>query len=247
MTEWYDDDSFWHDVRPAIFTAARIASAAGEVEAVRRLLPLPDGARVLDLGCGVGRHAVELARRGHRVTGVDRTAEYLAQAQELAYTAGVEVEWVHADIRSFRRDGEFDAVLSLLTSIGYSQDDGDDPRTLANVLASLRPGGQFVIDLTPKEVLARIFQERGWQELDGDALLLEERRIESGWQWLDLRWLIVQGGKRCERRFRLRLYSAVELRAMLGEAGFAAIATFGSLAGSPFDQTAERLVIVARR
>ena len=247
MTKWYDDDTFWHDTGPIIFTADRVKSAVGEVEAVRELLALPERAAVLDLGCGVGRHSVELARLGYSVTGVDRTAAYIEQAESRARAAGVQLECVHADARSFRREGAFDAVVNLLTSIGYSEDEADDQRIIANVFASLRPDGVFLIDVMPKEVLARIYRERDWQELDNGLMLLEERRVESGWQWLNLRWVLIDGVQRRERCFRLRLYSAVELTAMLRAAGFETIIPYGSLDGRPFDQAAERLVILARR
>jgi len=58
---------------------------------------------VLELACGPGRHALEFARRGYRVTGVDRTARYLETAREKAGEEGLDVEWVEADMRTLRR------------------------------------------------------------------------------------------------------------------------------------------------
>src|SRR5687768_4028043 len=86
----------------------RGAGAAGEVEQALALLgPLPAGAAVLDLCCGVGRHSIELARRGFCVTGVDRFEPFLDRARSAAADAGVSVEWVRDDMRSFRRPGGF--------------------------------------------------------------------------------------------------------------------------------------------
>ncbi len=204
MSEWHDNIGFWHEMAPAMFTEQRMQSAAGEVEDVIRLLNLAPSSSILDLACGPGRHAVEFARRGHRVTGVDRTGEYLRKAAERAARDSLQVEWVHQDMRTFARPGAFDAVVNLLTSFGYFCDAVDDRAVVQNVFASLKPGGRFLIDLMGKEVLARIFRPRDWQELPG-ALLLEERKVDAGWSTLDVRWLMIGEHDRREYRFQLRL------------------------------------------
>lgn len=247
MTEWCENDVFWEDVAPVLFTDERRKSAPDEVEQVAKLVEFPAGASVLDLGCGVGRHAIELARRGYRVTGVDRTAKYLEEAAQRAAEEGLEIEWVKADMREFRRDQAFDATVNLLTSIGYFQDDADDRRVAENVLASLKPGGHLLMDVMGKEILARIFQPRDWQQTADGTLLLEEREVSADWTHIDVRWIIVRGQRRCEHPFRLRLYSAAELMALLGGVGFTDLAAYGSLDGAPYDRQAHRLAVVARR
>ena len=74
---WHEDDSFWETWGPLIFTPQRIADAIEEVTKIIKLLNIQPGSSVLDLGCGIGRHSLELARRGYQVTGVDRTRGYL--------------------------------------------------------------------------------------------------------------------------------------------------------------------------
>ncbi len=75
---WHEQDTFWDTVAPVLFTERRWSDAPAEVEQVAYLLGLGSGAHVLDLCCGMGRHSLELARRGFQVTGVDRTRPYLA-------------------------------------------------------------------------------------------------------------------------------------------------------------------------
>jgi SAM-dependent methyltransferase len=200
---------------------------------------------VLDLGTGAGRHAIELARRGFRVTGVDRTERYLGRARVAAAAAGVAVELVAEDMRRFARPQAFDAALNLFTSFGYFDDAGDDLSVARNLCESLVPGGAALFELMGKEVLAGIFRERDWHELV-DGFLLEERRVSEGWSGLDLRWVVVRAGTARELRLRHRLYSGAELRALLREAGFASVDLYGSLAGGPYDRSATRLVAVAR-
>ncbi len=247
MSEWHDDDAFWLDIAPVVFTPERLNQAAADVEQLLALVKPPPGGSVLDLGCGVGRHSLELARRGYHVTGLDRTAEYLRRAGQAAAEQHAEIEWVQADMRKFRRDGAFDVVACLLTSFGYFENPTDDRRVLDNVFASLKPGGSLVIDLMGKEVLARIYRERDWQEHCDGVLLLEHRRVKDAWRRLEMRWIVLRGNQRREHRFSLRLYSADELQTLLHEVGFGRVDAYGSLAGTPYDHEAQRLALVARR
>jgi SAM-dependent methyltransferase len=247
MTSWHDNDAFWSDSASLIFNKQRLEAAPKEVEQAAALLQLKPGADVLDLCCGIGRHSVELARRGFRVTGVDRNAQYLARAKETAKREGLNIEWVQSDMREFRRDRAFDGAVNLLTSFGYFEDPQDDANVLANLFASLKPGGAFLMDIMGKEVMARIFREHDWREEPDGAILLEERKLRDDWNWADIRWIILHGNQRREHRFSLRLYSASDLRGMFETAGFRDVRTLGGLDGRPYDQAAERLVIVGHK
>jgi len=223
------------------------------VAALTALLGLPSGARVLDLAAGTGGHAVELARRGLRVTGVDRTKSFLDRAEKAASEAAVQVEWVEADMREFVREGGFDAILNLYTSFGFFEDEGDDERVVKNARRSLVPGGVLMLEMISKELVASSFRDRYWIEVDG-ALFLEERKVSRDWEWLESRWLIVNPvaaspplvHDRREFRVRHRLYSGAELRTLLGEAGFENVELFGSFDGAAYDRSARRLVAIAR-
>jgi SAM-dependent methyltransferase len=247
MARWHDDDRFWETFAPTMFGAHRWESAAADVEGVLALAGAAPGAAVLDLPCGVGRHTLELIRRGFRVTAVDRTAAYLEQLRQHLAAEGLSAEVVEADMRQFRRPASFDLVLNLFTSFGYFEDPAEDRVVAAGFHDSLRPGGVLVMDLVGKEVLARIFQERRWSEEPDGTLMLQEGRIAPGWGWIDNRWIMVRGSERVEFQVSHRLYSAAELSGLLTEVGFASVAVYGDLAGAPYDHTARRLVLVARR
>ena len=247
MADWHDNDTFWEETGPVLFTEERWKAAPGEVERILELMRLPAGAKVLDVGCGVGRHAIEFARRGCQVTGIDRTASYLDTARTKAAENKLDIEWVQADMRRFRQDGTFDLVVSLLTSFGYFRDAADDRRALENMYASLKPGGALVVELMGKEVLARIFRPRDWQEQADGTKLLEERTVHDAWSRLDNRWVIIRGDDVREHRFQLRLYCAAELRTLLESVGFVHVNAYGSLGGTPYDETAERLAVSGRK
>jgi SAM-dependent methyltransferase len=211
-----------------------------------RLLKLEPGAAVLDLCCGPGRHSVELARRGFRVTGVDRTSAFIASAHGHAQKQNLDVEFVQADMRTFSRAGAFDAALMMYTSFGYFEDPAENQLVIVNVCRSLRDRGSLIIELMGKEVLARIFSERDWQESD-DAFLLQERKVVNDWSWMEGRWILLRGGERHEFQVTHWIYSAAELTALLSDGGFASVDIYGDLEGSPYDQTARRLVAVAHK
>ena len=247
MREWYDDEALWEDLAPVLFSEEHWTRAGAEVAGVLGLTEVEPGAAVLDLGCGPGRHGLELARRGYRVTGVDRKAKFLDQARERTQKEGLQIEWVEADMREFRREGAFDAAVNLFTSFGYFADPADDRRVAENLLASLKPDGRLVMDLMGKEVLARLFQPRDWHERPDGTLVLEERRPEPDWSWINVRWILIRGQQRREHRLGHRLYSAAELHQLLAGVGFTNISTYGSLQAAPYDHLAQRLVMVAQR
>jgi hypothetical protein len=116
-----------------------------------------------------------------------------------------------------------------------------------NVHRSLVPGGAFVIELMGKEVLARIYQAREWAELDDGTLMLQERTITEDWSWMENRWIFIRDGVRIEYPFSHRIYSAAEIKGLLAECGFADLNACGDLGGASYDQTARRLVVVARK
>jgi len=243
---WHEDDSFWETFGPVMFTSERWAVVPSEVDQVITLLGVQAGATILDLGCGPGRHSLELARRGYRVTGVDRTAWYLDQARKQAQAEGLVIEFVQEDMRRFCRLEGFDVAINMFTAFGYFEDPADDRRVAEDLHRCLKPGGTLLMEMAGKEVLARIYQPTNWHEIDG-ALILEERKVCRDWSWMENRWIMLKDQKRYEANVGHRIYSATELLALLNDAGFASVDMFGDLGGSAYDQKAKRLVAVARK
>lgn len=243
---WYEDDFFWETVSPILFKERRLLETPKDIENLVSLLGISPGARVLDLCCGVGRHSIELARRGFIVTGVDRTSAYLEKARKQAESEGLNIEFIEDDMRRFCRPETFDAVINLFTSFGYFENPADDQKVVRNVYRSLKAGGVFLIDMMGKEVLARIFRERDWYEETGFTVL-EERKLCKNWEWLENRWIIFKDGEKREFKISLRLYSAAELTSLLSESGFSTVDVYGELTGTSYDHTAKRLVAVAHK
>jgi SAM-dependent methyltransferase len=243
---WFEDEAFWAAFKTSMFGEERWQMAARDAGPLAKLLHLKPGARVLDLCCGPGRFSIELARRGFRVTGVDRTALYLTEARKRARQQKLDVEFIREDMRRFVRARAFDACINMFTSFGYFENPADDFKVCRHVYRSLRPGGRFLIQVSGKEWLAREFRPRDWRELAG-VFVLEERKVAPGWTGLENRWLLIRKGRAREFRFYLRIYSAVELRNLLRRAGFARVDVYGGVDGTPYDHTSRWLVAVGRK
>jgi SAM-dependent methyltransferase len=246
MSDWYEDDEFWQTLAPIMFGQSRMDAAEEEVDHALALTGIEPPAAVLDMCCGPGRHSLEFAGRGCRVVGVDRTRSFLESAGEKARCAELDIEFVECDAREFSRPGSFDLAVSLFTSFGYFEDQDDDRQVARNLFESLKPGGKLVVELMGKEVLARIFLPRSWEEC-GDMTLLQERTVSDSWRWMDNRWILIRGTERWEFALGHRLYSADELCRLLDDVGFASTAAYGSLAGEPYDHEAKRLAVVAEK
>lgn len=104
------------------------------------------GGRLLDLACGTGRHAVELASHGWSVTAVDLSEEMLHVAAGLAADRGVEMRLLRGDMRALALDGSFDVVVSLFDSIGYAGSEEAVIATLQGVRDHLNDDGIFVFE-----------------------------------------------------------------------------------------------------
>lgn len=118
-----------------------------DVAFLARHLPLPSYKRVLDFGCGQGRHALELAKRTYQVTGLDRDEAAIAEAKRRAIDAKQDIIYVVGDmLRLDELPGEFDAIVSMWQSFCYF-DEVTNAALLGQIHQKLTPGGRFIIDL----------------------------------------------------------------------------------------------------
>jgi SAM-dependent methyltransferase len=256
--EWFKDIHFWELYGPVMFDRKRWDEVPLVADGVTRLARLDlydragegrasaEGVKVLDLCCGFGRIALELARRGFSVTGVDITQTYLQTGADDAAYEKLEVEFVLQDVRAFKRPGSFDLAVNLYISFGYFDDPADDLLFARNACESLKEGGSFIIETLGKEMAVRDFVEAEWFERDGHTVLTEYAPVDS-WGGLRNRWIIIKDGRRIEKVFVQRLYSAAELRRLLLDAGFRAVEIYGNWDEAPYDQRAEALIAVARK
>ena len=244
---WYENNELWELMEPVMFTDARIAIATNEVDSIKSLCRVTPHQSILDLCCGVGRHSLEFARRGHKVVGVDRTIKYLERAKRSAESDGLNIEFVQDDMRTFYRNNSFDLVLSMYTSFSYFEDHEEQMLVLRNIYASLRTGGKFIFESMGKEVLARIFTRHSWSEWP-HGFMLEEREAIDNWSRMYNKWVFIERDGTVHRWDVIHwIYSAAEIRSMLESVGFSDVKIYGGLDGRDYDNEAERLVVVATK
>jgi SAM-dependent methyltransferase len=242
-TGFFDDDYLrvFDPLLPAERTAAEVNGVVGQ-------LGLAPGARLLDLCCGQGRHAVPLARLGYRVTGLDLSRPLLARAAAAA-AGGQPVGLVAADMRRLPfADGRFDAVLNLFHAFGYLEDQTQDELVLAEVARVLAPGGRFLQELANREALVRGWHDSEVARHDDGLLVLQERELDLRTSRDLVRYTLLHpDGRRVTREASVRLYTLTELEAMLGRAGLKLLAVSGDLDGGPLELDSSFVVTLSRR
>ena len=239
---WFEGD--WLDLIALRFPPER---AIETVDFLIEHLSLEPGARVLDIGCGHGRHSLELARRGLHVTGIDASPRSLAIARTTAAEEALDVELRELDMRTLDYDGEFDAAISLFTSFGFF-DEADNQAVLDGAARALRPGGSFVVDVINPPGLFPVYRDHFWETLDDGTLFLQEHDYDHLSGRNRATWTFVRpDGTRSELRHSVRIYTAPELSTMLQAAGLTVGGAWGGWAGEPLDRAARRLIVQATR
>jgi len=162
----YDDNSFTRNT-------------VREVDFLIEALQVSPGASILDIGCGTGRHAAELARRGYRVTGVDISAGMLAQARQRAAAAQVKVVWLQADAARFAPDSLYDAVICLCEGafglLGGRDNAIDQPLAiLRNAAAAMKPQAKCLFTVLNGFALIRKHTQADVEQQRFDPLSLTE-------------------------------------------------------------------------
>jgi SAM-dependent methyltransferase len=223
----------------AVYAHRDEASARAEAAFAADVLGGVAGRRVLDAGCGAGRHARALASLGARVVGLDRSADLLAAAAR----AGRGPRYVRADLRALPlRTGTFDHVASFFTSFGYFDDAGDRAQ-LRELRRVARPGGGFVLDFLNAPRTATQLEPSSEREVGGRTVR-EERWIRRGRVEKSVE-VLVSGALVARWHESVRLYAREEVAALLRDAGWRVVAEFGDLRGAPWSETAPRLVVHA--
>lgn len=209
-------------------------------------LALPSRAWILDVGCGVGRHAVLLAQAGIRVVGIDISSGMLRQGQARAAELGVSVDWVQADAARFGFGRQFQAAICLCEGAFGLLSSADNPHAhemmiLRDLHASLEPGAKFILTALNGMAKIRSATRETLEQGTFDPLTLVER--------FTLDYPSREGVKTIA--LQERGFVPSELRLMLEVCGFEVESIFGGTAGSwkrhPVDPDEIELMVIARR
>jgi D-alanine-D-alanine ligase len=195
-----------------------------EVDLLIRCTGLERNDRILDLCCGQGRHALELARRGFRyITGLDRSRYLIRLARKRAKQHNLQVSFHEGDVRKFRLgDGAFHGAYILGNSFGYFERPEEDLAVLEAVKRALVFGGKLVMDLMDGEWMRRHFEPRSWEWVDQNHFVCRERGLSEDHDRLISREIVVhvERGVVADQFYAERLYSKERLEALLSSVGF---------------------------
>jgi SAM-dependent methyltransferase len=244
MGHWFEDDGFWQAAGPFMFTGDKEKVAEAQVDWMIEALNLKPGARVLDLCCGIGRHAVLLARKGFDVTGVDISEGFLAQARKRADEAGVKLGLVRKDMMDIDFESEFDVVLNVFTSFGFFPRREENQEVMSRIARSLKPGGLFLLDTINRDWILKNFRERTWSE-QGGVYHLSESKYDPATEIMTTRWIFLGEGKPSESVLTHYVMGVKGWADMCEAAGLKTLSVYGNLVGEEFQFDSRRVVILA--
>jgi len=217
-----------------------------EATFLQKALQISSGAEILDAPCGGGRLALELARRGYRMTGVDLADEFIREAQTKATECSLPIAWKQADMRNLDWPNAFDGAFCFGNSFGYFQDDGN-VAFLNSIARSLKPRARFILETgTVAESILPRFKEEASYEI-GNIHFELKNRYEPTQGRLYTEYTFVRDGKTEKRAGFHRVYSCSEIHRLLRETGLDGIESYGSLDFEPFKLGSPRLLVVASK
>jgi len=230
--EWID--TFFDEDYTALLKAQMAPGITKtQIDFVEAALALSPPARILDVGCGFGRHALELAKRGYEVLGMDRSPAMLKEARRLLKQKKNPV-LQQGDMRKLAFKKEFDAVICLYTTFGYFS-----PKENLNVLnkmaRALKPGGKIFIDTIDRRFLetsprADPNNPNPWWPVKDEFFVLEDTRFDRDTGKVQNHWRIfLQQGKSWklrEKRFQLYVHYRSQIRTMAKQCSIRPLAIY---------------------
>jgi SAM-dependent methyltransferase len=216
-------------------------------------LPLQAGQRVLDLGCGPGLYATQLAWRGLRVTGVDYSRNSIAYAQRQAQADGLEIEYVRQNYLELDYREQYDAALLIYGDFCVLADAERD-RFLGNVWRALKPGGQFVLDVSTRRLHERVRERSGWQARakgfwrpDWHLVLTQSFDYPAQDVCVDQYVIIEADGRVSVYRNWFHDYALETITPVLEAGAFKIRSVWGDLTGAPYAADSEWIGLVAEK
>lgn len=224
------------------------AQVAKQVDFIEASLGVSKGGTILDVGCGLGLHAIELTRRGYLVVALDLSLAMITHASEAAQHQKLRLSFVHADIREMEFDGAFDAAICMGTTFGFFDDDSNRD-VLVRLYQALRPGGRMLLDVVNRDYVTRFQPNLVWFE--GDSCVCME---ESDFNYFNARLnvkrtMMSEDGHQSNAEYSLRLYSLHELGLLMQQTGFRVLEVSGqeAIRGVFFGGNAPRILMLCER
>jgi cyclopropane fatty-acyl-phospholipid synthase-like methyltransferase len=230
----------WRQIIPPGLTEA-------ETDFIEEIACLKKDDNVLDAMCGYGRHSLELARRGYRVTAIDIEAPYINEIREMAGAENLPVNAITGSVKTGIPAGHYDAVICMGNSFAFFNEE-EVKDILQSLAGKIKTGGKLIINSWMiAEIAIRHFKEKEWHEMKGFRYLISSRylfnpaRIESTHIILDKK------GQVEEIRGVDYIFTISELQNLLSQCGFSLEEVFSTPRKKGFTIGDGRAYIVAER
>lgn len=241
--EWYAHS--FDALYPIIYAHRNVEAATREASFAARELGLGPDDRVLDLGCGTGRHMVHLQGRVALLTGLDYSRALLNEARRHVASPS---HLVRADMRALPfAEHAFDAVVNFFTSFGYFENDSENLGVVQGIAAVLRPGGRFFVDYFNAEYAERTLERRSTR-VAGGYELRERRWVDERAQRLNKVTEVYEGQTHEDTYYEsIRLYSPRAFTELFSQAGLEITRFHGDHSGGPMEPDRDRMIAIGRK
>jgi SAM-dependent methyltransferase len=236
VTEWYEE--WFGEDYLRLYPHRDNADAERAVALISKTLELRPGWRVLDVGCGAGRHTRAFADRGARCIGLDLSAALLRLARQTTAAPLVRADMRHLPIRP----ASMDLTVNLFTSFGYFERDAEHAAALAEMIGTVKPGGWFVIDFLNPEAVRERLVPRQTMEVSGEQIEVT-RSVSPDGRYV-CKSIQVPKGKRYFER--VRLFTPGQISEMVEDTGLRVRHAFGDYDASPLTPTSPRTIIMGQ-
>lgn len=235
----------YYDLLMASVPYARWADYLTDLALLSRR-PIAPGARVLDLATGTGSVALEFARRGCKVTGLDLSEPMLEQARRKAESSGYRVEFLQRDLTRFSLPAEYDLALCLYDSLNYLLSVDDLKRAFANTRRALKPSGLLIFDVNTIHALeAEMFTQSSGPNAQVRYRWRSKYDRKTRLTEVKMHFEIAGSEETIEVVHRQRGYTDAEIRAALHHAGFQGISSYDGYRFQPPTPSSDRVFYVA--
>lgn len=227
-----------------LLTAERTAK---EIDFIISQIDIPPGGRILDVGCGPGRHSIELASRGFEVVGIDPSITMIQAARDRAEQADISLIF-HQDYgENFVSEKKFDAVLCLFTTLGQINDHREDNAQMVKISGTnLDHGGYFILEIPNQEWIIRNLKtyER-FDEGHNYTEIFRDYSTESNIVTERFNLQDFQGSRSYYLKYRI--YHLNEIKGMLADSDFSILSIYGGYLEKPLSPDDPSIVLIAQR
>lgn len=238
--EWFDSPLY-----EKLYANRDEEEAAQLIALLEETLSLKKCSKILDLGCGRGRHSINLTEKGYQVTGIDLSEQAISTAREKARALGMdEIQFKVRDMRDPLPE-TFDAVVNLFTTFGYFESDTENARVFDSVRQMLVPGGIFVLDYLNATRVRNAIRPSEEGSFHGIQYTIK-RYIRDNAVFKEIKFSgdKIDGAR--EYAERVKLYTRSWFEREMGKRDLAIDYIYGDYEGSDFDpESSDRFLIIS--